>query len=337
MKKICIILLSIFSSASFAIGMPKMPPTPVTTTTVQSIKLDPSLSAVGTLHAHQGIVIKPEVPGRITRIYFKSGQFVKKDQPLIELNADILRAELKAVNASLHLAKIEFDRGEKLLRSKSTSRAEFDKIHSKYLAEQAALARVTALLEQRLIKAPFTGVLGLRKVSEGDYVTPGQALVNLQALNPIYADFTIPERYVDQVKVGQRVRVTPDTMTKISRAGRVLALEPLVDSQTRSMTIRALVPNPKRDLLPGAFADVDLFFKRQRQVVSLPKTAVSYDKQGAFVYVKHGNKAVQRRILLDGNVADKSIIKAGLNLGEEVITTGLTKIHNGSSIVVNNG
>lgn len=308
------------------------PPTLVEIATAQKTQWQQRVETAGSLKAEQGVMVKPEIAGRITKILFKSGQLAKKNDPLVQLNPDIIKAELAADKAELALQKANYERVLALNKLQATSKAEMDKASAQYQNAQANFERAQARLNQTLITAPFDGRLGLRLANVGDYVSVGDNLVNLQDTDPMLVDFDIPEVYLGKIAVGQTVLIRVDAYPNKTFTGTVTAFNSAVDMSTRTLEMRAETPNKDGLLIPGSFADVTLFVGPTRPVIEIPKTALIYSSQGPFVYKVVQNKAVKTPVSL-GEVYDKTVIvEKGLAAGDKVITAGQLKIQDGMPV-----
>lgn len=311
---------------------PTPPPTLVETAAAKTIQWQQRVETAGSLKAEQGIMVKPEVAGHITKILFKSGQLVKKGDPLVQLNPDIVKAEVAADKAELALQKANYERVLALSKLKAASKAESDKALAQYQNAQANYERAQARLNQTLITAPFDGRLGLRLASVGDYVSIGDNLVNLQDTDPMLVDFDIPEVYLGKIAVGQTVQIRVDAYPDKIFTGTVTAFNSAIDVNTRTLEMRAETPNKDALLIPGSFADVALFIGPKRSVIEIPKTALIYSSQGPFVYKVVQNKAVKTPVSL-GEVYDKTVIvEKGLAANDQVIIAGQLKIQDGAPV-----
>jgi membrane fusion protein (multidrug efflux system) len=336
MKKILVtaVLLSIFSISAHAFDMSKMPPTPVEVATVQKQAWQPELHATGTLVANRGVMLRTEITGRITKVLFTPGQLVKPDAPLIQLNPDILQAQFDSAKAQQTLSQAHNDRMLALYKRNTISKADLDKSQATLKSDTANVAHMQARLDQALIKAPFEGRVGLNLVHPGDYVASGQELVSIQAIDPIRADFSVPETYAGKVVVGQMVQVTTALYSGKFFTGKLAEIDSLLSSKTRTLAVRAHIPNADHKLLPGAFVDVKLFLGEKQDVLTVPQTAVVFDASGNYVYKLLDKKAIKTPVKLDTRLGERVIIKEGLKVGDIVIIAGQVKLHDGSSVDV---
>ncbi|MGD9152212.1 MAG: efflux RND transporter periplasmic adaptor subunit [Gammaproteobacteria bacterium] len=312
-------------------------PVKVKTVKIKYQKQKQQLIAIGTLVGMPGIVVRSEVSGRVTKIYFKSGERVKMGAPLLKLDYDDVNARLAQAQARLDLAKLQLGRYRKLYKKHFFSKDNFDKSKTDLATYQAEVAQYKAELKKRIILAPFSGNLGIFKVNIGDYIGIGQDIVSLNSLNPIGVDFSIPELYLSKISVGQEVLLKSDSYPNENFEGKVIACESKIDQSTRTLKIRASVINKRNELLPGGFVKVVLRIGRQLKIITIPQIAVIYSVNGDYVYRVVGNKAQKTKIVLAGNYDEQDVVTSGLKVGDKIVVAGQLKIHNGSLIsVVNN-
>jgi membrane fusion protein, multidrug efflux system len=304
----------------------KMPPAIVSVIKVQEQGWQEQVHSTGTLTADQGIMVKAEVPGRVTRVYFKSGQLVKQGDPLVELDQSILRAQLQNFQAQLRLNELQYKRYSDLYKKHFVSTSEYDTAAANLQSTQAQVAQVQAQLNQMLIKAPFSGKLGLAQVDLGDYVSAGQIIVNLQDTNPMRVDFSVPEVYLSKVAVGNTVLVHSNSSPGQTFKGNVYAFEASIDPNTRTLAMRASVPNTDNKLIPGSFVDVTLLLGQAAKLLSLPQTALISSLEGDYVYRAINGRAVKTPVVVQKRSSQQAIISSGLTVGDTVITDGQLKI-----------
>lgn len=312
----------------------QLPPAVVNMTAVTATQWQNSIEATGSLSAFNGIMVKAEIDGRITKILFKSGQFAKNGQPLIQIYPDIIRAELQQAQAQLNLNELDYQRALKLYQKHFVSSSDLDKARATMTSSQAQVNQFKAQLSQTLIRAPFDGKLGLRQVSLGDYVTAGTGIVNLEALDPIRVDFSVPEIYVSQLKVGQSVSVRSRSFPTETFKGKIYAINSVIDPNTRSLDVRASIPNNQHKLLPGAFVEVTPMLGNPQSVLVVPQTAIVYSADENFVYKVINQKAVKTKVTLGLKLDDNLIIiTSGLKTGDQVVSGGQVKIQDGASVM----
>lgn len=314
--------------------MKQMPPAVVDFAVAKQIQWQPSTNVTGSLNAINGIMVKSETSGRVTKIYFKSGEFIKQGEPLIQIYPDILQAELQKAQTQLDLSKLDYERALKLYDKKYVSKSDIDKARTDVTSNEAQVQQLQAELDQTLIKAPFSGQLGLRQVSVGDFLTPGSEIVNLEELDPIRVDFSIPEIYLSQIKVGQTVNVNSRAYPNDHFVGKIYAVNSVIDPDSRSLDVRASIPNNEYKLLPGAFVEVNVLFGNLEQVIVVPQTAIVYMPDKNIVYKVLNNKAVATTVTLGEKLDnDLIIITSGLKLNDPIVSDGQVKIQDGASIM----
>lgn len=313
----------------------KIPPTFVEVITVVGNDHQEQISATGSLISIPGIIVKPEISGRITKVYFKSGDTVAAGTSLVEINTDVIKAQLADAKAQSNLAKAQFGRAEELYKTKDVSKDAFERAKANIASAQAKLENMQAQLRQANIVAPFAGKLGLSQVSVGDYVNAGQSvLVNLQSMDPLSVDFSIPENYLSKVAIGQTVLLRTDAYPKEIFTGTVEAIESLINQKNRTLSIRASVPNKDGRLLPGAFVETTLQLSKQQKLIMVPQTAVVYSPSGNYVFKIINNKAQKAPVTIGERDSSNIIIKSGISIGDTIITAGQLKIGDGSPVII---
>lgn len=327
------------------------PPATITAEAAQTRNWVERLPAIGTLIASQGVDVASQVAGIVTEIGFESGQDVPKGKKLVQLDISVELADLASAEATQREADVAYKRQTDLLRKSVASEANVDTALAKRDTAAAAVNRIRALIAQKAILAPFAGRLGIRKAELGQYVSPGLTLVTLQALDPIWVDFPMPEQNIGKLRVGQTIELTVDAFPGEVFKGHVTSLDARVSQETRTLLVRGTLPNPDRKLLPGMFANVAVLAGEAAQVVTVPRTALTYSLYGDSVYVvkpeeaKDGEEAagaeeifvVERRFVRPGQArGDLVAINSGLKTGEEVVTTGQLKLNTGSRVRIDN-
>ncbi len=271
---------------AIAQGAAYTPPPEAITTIVAKTETWPStLSEVGTAVAVQGVTVSADLAGTVERIAFESGQSVRAGDVLVELSTKQERAQLAAAEADRDLAKLNFDRMDGLLNERVVSKAEFDRAQAASKQTEARVGEIKAVIERKTIRAPFTGILGLRQVNLGQYLKDGQEVTTLQSLSPIYVNFSVPQQAAASVRVGRDVRIAVNEVTKAPMAGRVTALDSVVNEQTRNVSVQATLENRDGALRPGMFVQVEVGTGAGQQVIALPASAVSYAPYGNSVFV----------------------------------------------------
>jgi membrane fusion protein (multidrug efflux system) len=327
-------------SASFA-----PPPTAVTTLVVKQETWPSTLNLIGTATAIQGVTVSADLPGTVDKINFQSGQAVHAGDILVELDTRQERAQLAAAEADRDLARINYGRQQQLVKEGVIARTEFDNASAQQKSTEAKVGEIKASIDRKNIRAPFTGILGLRQVNLGQYLAAGQAIVSLQALNPIYVNFGVPQQTTSQLKVGRALKITSDDLPGVQFNGRVTALDSVVDQTTRNIQVQATLSNPQGRLRPGMFVQVDLSLGEARSVIELPASAINYAPYGDSVYVvsevkdpsgKAKKVVRQQFVKVEGSRGDQVAVVSGLKPGEEVVTSGVFKLRNGAEVQVNN-
>lgn len=304
----------------------------VEVTRVAAVQLPETITAVGSLRSDESVTLRPEVAGRITEILFKEGTPVSKGETLVRLDPSINIAEVRQARANLTLAKAKYERSVDLAGRNFISGQAKDEARNNLEIAASALALAEAKLRKTELKAPFSGIIGLRVVSVGDYVREGADLVSLQAIDPLKVDFRVPETFLDQVRVGQAVEVTLDALPGKTYEGRVFALDPLVDAAGRAVVIRAQVRNQDTTMRPGMFARVTLITQARREGLVLPEEALVPQGTEQFVFRVVDSRVarvkVQTGIRRDGRVE----ILTGLDKDDVVVTAGQLKVREGSLV-----
>ncbi|OGT21005.1 MAG: efflux transporter periplasmic adaptor subunit [Gammaproteobacteria bacterium RBG_16_57_12] len=321
----------------------KAPPPPATVASaeVQAEVWQSSLQAVGSLVATQDIDVTTEVAGQVSAIPLRSGEYVKAGELLLELDDSVDQAELAGLQAEFKLAELNFARMDRLYQDdKKISQSDHDLAQALLEKTRALVAAKQALIGKKKIRAPFAGYLGIRQVNLGQYLAPGSPIVLLQKLNPIHGDFSLPERNMAELALGLAVELQVQSRPGRSFTGRVTAINPGLDAQTRNIRVRATLDNPKGELRPGMFADMRILLPAKKQALTLPQTAVMYAPYGNSVFVITGQDkelTIQRRQVKTGAVRGNRIeIIEGLAAGEQVVSTGQVKLRNDQKVILDN-
>lgn len=294
--------------------------------------LERTVEAVGNLTAGESVILSPEIAGRITEIRFEEGQPVKAGDVLVQLDDQISRAELAQAEASLGLSQANYARAKKLYAQGTVSGRSYDELRSQLNTDRAGVDLARARLDKTLIKAPFDGVVGLRSISVGDYVNPGQEMASLQSINPLKVDFRLPELYLNVLKTGQPIEIMVDAFPDRKFEGEVYAIDPLVDAKARTVVLRARLPNPENLLRPGLFARVSLLLGRSDGAILIPEQALVPQGASQYVYKVDGDKAVQTPVKTGTRQRGQVEIVEGLSEGDQVVTAGQMKIRPGVTI-----
>ena len=342
----------IFISAVFKMikSQPKgEPPQTVTTSTAAFDTWQPSLSAVGTLRAQKGADMAFEVAGVVTQIPVKPGSDVKQGQLLVVLNDSVELAQLRQSQAAAALSKANHERAKEQLAIHAISQGDFDAADADLKAKSAAVQQAAAVAAKKRLVAPFAGRVGLITTSPGAYINSGISIITLQQMDPIYADFYLPQREVSQLRTGQKVDLSLDAFPGRTFTGKVTAVNPKVDGATRNIQVEATLSNPKREILPGMFASVSMEAGAKEKLLTLPQTAITYNPYGATVFVakkgevmgmdgkkKEGLMAEQVFVTTGPARGDQVAILKGLDEGVVVVTSGGLKLKNGTPLIVDN-
>ena len=334
-KRLIIATLTILSCINLGLAQDsQQPPIFVDVVTVKPTTRQDQVATTGTLIAIPGIVVKPEISGRITKIYFKSGDTITAETPLIEINTDVLNAQLAKAQAQAQLTRLQYARYSQLYKTHDISKADFDKAQADYNSAQASVANIQAQLRQANITAPFTGKLGLSQINIGDYINVGQSIVNLQALDPLKVDFSVPEIYLSKVTIGQTVLLKTDAYPNTTFTGKVEAIESLINDKNRTLGIRANVPNKEGKLLPGAFVETTLQLASQKNLLIIPQTAIVYAPAGNYVFKVINGKAKKTAVVLGAMDNKKVVITSGIKADDVIVTAGQQKIHDGAPVII---
>lgn len=300
---------------------------------VTAMKLPRSVAAVGSLRSENAVVMRPEVAGRIVAINFQEGQPVEKGQVVVRLDDSVLQAQLQQAQASLSLATSQHRRSAELSRQGFISQQAKDETSSQLQVQQAAVALAKAQLEKTTLLAPFDGLIGLRNVSVGEYVSPGADLVPIESIDPLQVDFRIPEQYLGQVQPGLKLVLRFDALPGVEREGEVGAVSPAVDVAGRSILLRANVDNPDHLLRPGMFARVQLRFN-DAQVLSVPEAALAPVGQSQFVFRVQDGRAERVQVEIGQRQGGRVEVTSGLREGDVVVVAGIQKIIDGQTVRV---
>jgi membrane fusion protein (multidrug efflux system) len=320
------------------------PPAVVTTATVTSSQWEQRLTAVGSLEAVQGVTITAELTGKIAHIAFEPGVHVAEGDLLLQQDISSETAQLRADEATLALKKANHDRAKALLAQNVTTQATYDQALAEYEQARAAIDNIRAIIAKKTIRAPFAGQLGIRLVNLGQILEAGQPIVSLQALDPIFVNFQLPQHLIGRIRTGLPVRIRTSNLPPDGIAGRITAINPQVDAETRNLGIQATVANRQEHLRPGMFADVDVILPEEKDVLVIPATAVLYAPYGDSVFIveaPEGDAAAhptlrQQFVRLGDQRGDYVAVTSGLGKGDAVVSTGVFKYQNGQAVRVDN-
>jgi membrane fusion protein, multidrug efflux system len=321
------------------------PPDAVTTIVAARETWPVTIAAIGTVAAVQGVTVSADLPGVVDRIAFESGRTVQAGDILVQLDTRQEQAQLAAAEAQLELARLNYERMKGLVEQDAVSRAEFDTAAAGDKQAEARVREIRATIARKTIRAPFTGVLGIRQANLGQYLNAGDAIVPLQSLNPIYVNFGIPQQQAGAARRGSIVRITAGEAAGREFAGRVSAVNSIVDETTRNVQVQATLENPGGTLRPGMFVQAQLSQGATESVVALPASAINYAPYGDSVFVvadlKDPNgrtyRGVRQQVVKLGAArGDQIAVLSGINPGEEIVTSGVFKLRNGVPVRVNN-
>jgi membrane fusion protein, multidrug efflux system len=349
---VAIVLGGVFGFQAFKAAMIKKfmsamaaPTQTVSAARASSSAWQPQIEAVGSLRAVKGADLSLEVAGVVDTISFNSGDDVEAGATLLKLRAEDDAAKLTSLQATAELSQITYQRDLKQFKIQAVSQANLDSDAANLKNANAQVAEQQAVLDKKTLRAPFAGHLGIRAVDLGQYLGAGTTIVTLQALDPIFMDFFVPQQSVDQVRIGQTVMVKIDAFKDQSFAGTISAINPKVDSSTRNVQVRATLKNPDHKLLPGMYATVDIATGAPQNYVTLPQTAITYNPYGDTVYVidDKGEQAgkpqlIARQIFVTTGATrgDQVAVLKGVKDGDMIVTAGQIKLHNGSPVQIDN-
>jgi membrane fusion protein, multidrug efflux system len=321
------------------------PPEAVTTIVAAAEPWPDTLPVIGTTAAVQGVTVAADLPGLVDRISFESGRAVRQGDVLVQLDTRQEQAQLAAAEAQRELARLNFERMQALVVDGAISKADFDQAAAEQKSTEARVGEIKASIARKTIRAPFTGILGIRQVNLGQYLSGGDPVVPLQALHPIYVNFGVPQQETARVRVGGSVRIVADELSGASFIGRVTAVDSVINQATRNVQVQATVPNPDGKLKPGMFVQTSIATGATRSLVSLPASAIGYAPFGDSVYVLGDLKGpdgrtyrgvTQKFVKVGPTRGDRVAVLSGVNPGDEVVTSGVFKLRNGAAVNVNN-
>jgi len=308
---------------------------------VQSVSWQRRISAVASLVALQGVHLTPQLPGQVTALYFHSGQYVHKGQRLVQLDDSNQLAQLAVDRAAVELTQANYERARRLYRTHAASEADVQAAHAKYQTATAAVVGDRATLAKLAVSAPFSGWLGVREVSIGQYLSNGTEIVALNVWDPLRVQFAVPQSEMALIQVGQTVRIDVDAFPGQNFIARVTALGSEVDANSRNITVEASLPNPKHLLRPGMFAQAELLVGAPQKVLAVPTEAVTYNTYGDFVYrvqKRGGEQVAVATPVRTGDTRDElTQVLSGLKEGEQVVTAGQVKLHDGAAVSLAHG
>lgn len=309
--------------------------TAVSVMVVEPATLNDVVKTTGTILANEEVEIRSEVSGKITNLYFKEGQYVQKGTVLLKINDDDLQAQLKKLEYGKKLSEDNEFRQRQLLEKEAISQREYDISLTTVKTNEADIENIKAQLAKTTIRAPFSGRLGLRYVSEGSYITPTSRISTLTNTNPAKIEFSVPAKYSDRIKAGSTIKYTTES-SDVEHTGRVYAVDPKIDPQTRTLQMRATSPNGNGALLPGAFARIELIIGSRGTAITVPNEAIIPEENGHKVFLVKSGKATPQTV--DVGIRgefDMEVIK-GLSPGDTLITTGILQVKPNGPVEIRN-
>jgi len=321
------------------------PPATVTTMVVGEEEWQPQLTASGSLRAYRGVELSTEINGLVQNVYAKSGMDVKEGYLLLAMVQDSDRAQLQALQAQADLAKVVNERDRQQLAIEAISKNAFDSSSADYKAKSAQVDQQAALVAKKNLKAPFSGRVGVVSINPGQFINSGDKIMTLQTIDPVFVDFTIPQSLVAQIKKDQIVSVNADAFGNQIFKGKITAISPKVDPNTRNIQVEALVSNPDKKLLPGMFANLKIDSGEKLRYITVPQTAVTYNPYGSVIYIakqgtgKDGKPSLEAQqvfVTTGPTRGDQVAILKGAQVGDTIVTSGQLKLKNGTPLIVNN-
>jgi membrane fusion protein (multidrug efflux system) len=323
------------------------PPPPVTVSAIRAEYLpwQPKLESVGSLRALRGVDLATEVSGLVRRLHFKSGDDVRSGKVLLELDSESERAQLRSLEAAAELARTVYERDKKQLEVQAVSQATVDTDAADLKSKRAQVAQQAAIVRKKTILAPFAGRLGISTVNPGQYLNPGDKIVTLQSLDFLLVDFYLPQQELPRISLGQKIAATTDSYPGRTFPGKITAINPRVEPDSRNFQVEAAIMNPKHLLLPGMFASIEVKAGEVKKYITLPQTAVSFNPYGETVFIieestgPRGKKVLTAKqvFVTTGPVrGDQIAIISGVEPGQLVVTSGQIKLKSGSRVVINN-
>lgn len=322
------------------------PPITVSAMQVHYQDWQPTLLTYGSLRAVKGVNVTTESAGLVRKVYFKSGSEVKQGDVLVQLNADADNALLQALQAQQKLAEITYHRDSAQFKIKAISKAMLDADEQNLQNLQSRVSQQAAIVAKKTLIAPFAGRLGISTINPGQYLNVGEQVVTLQALNPLYADFYVPQQNLVQLHFGDAVKIKTDTYPNKTFDAAISAINPIVDSETRNVKIEATVENPQFELYPGMFVSAEITTGKKLRYLTLPQTAISFNPYGQIAYIVQRKdkdpkgqsilSVIQTFVETGETRGDQITILKGLKEGDTVVTSGQLKLKNGSHVVIDN-
>lgn len=321
-------------------------PEAVTSARAEAQEWERVVAAVGSLRADQGVVVPSEGQGAVRAIRFESGSRVEAGAVLVELDADVERAQLAAAQAGAELARLNAARARELWERRAVAQSELDAAEAAAKSAAANVAALEAAIAKKVVRAPFAGRTGIRQVNLGQFLDRGNPVVTLQSLDPIHVDFALPQQRRADLRTGFAVRVAADALPGRVFTGTITAVSPEIDRATRTLRVQATLANADEALSPGMFVNVTVVAPERKAVVAVPATAIYYQAYGDSIFVVVEQKdprtgevvkrAEQRFVRLGEARGDFVAVESGVAAGEEVVTSGAFKLSNGTRLVIDN-
>ncbi len=321
-------------------------PETVTAAEVRQEAWESVLTPVSSLAAVQGVMVSAEMSGKVAAIAFEPGTMVRAGDLLVQQDIDAETAQLRSAEATRALAKVNFERATRLLQEKTYSRSEYDNANAQFKQSAAQVDNINAIIAKKTIRAPFAGALGIRLINLGQMLSPGDAIVSLQALDPVFANFSLPQQQLTKIKPGLNVRIKTDAFPGRIFEGSITAINPQVEAATRNIMVQATIQNPELLLRPGMFATATVVLPEQEKVLAIPATGVLNAPYSDSVFIIEnapdnstaaGGKVVRQQFVRLGvRQGDFVAVTAGLKEGDMVVSTGVFKLRNGQAVAVDN-
>ena len=321
----------------------QMPPETVTTMVARSDQWPATLSAIGTVNAVHGVTVSADLPGIVSKISFESGKFVREGEVLVRLDTKQEEAQLAAGKAQWELGRLNLDRMRELSEQGVAPKADFDRLDAEFKQAEARVGEINATIARKTIRAPFSGMLGIRQVDLGQYLEGGGAIVSLQSMDPIYVNFSVPQQEMTRLRPGNEIKVKIEGGSELT--GKLTATNSIIDEATRNVQVQATFANREGKLRPGMFVDTKIDLGKDAAIVSVPASAVNYAPYGDSVFVVADMKdpkgqaykgVRQQFVKLGPGRGDQVAVASGVKAGDEVVTSGVFKLRNGAAVQVDN-
>ena len=321
----------------------QMPPETVTTVVAKTDKWPATLSAIGTVNAVHGVTVSADLPGIVSKISFESGKFVRAGEVLVRLDTKQEEAQLAAGKAQWELGRLNLDRMRELSQQGVAPKADFDRLDAEFKQAEARVGEINATIARKTIRAPFSGMLGIRQVDLGQYLEGGGAIVSLQSMDPIYVNFSVPQQEMTRLRPGNEVKVKIEGGPELT--GKLTATNSIIDEATRNVQVQATFANPAGKLKPGMFVEARIDLGADTAVVALPASAINHAPYGDSVFVVENMKNPQGKpyrgvrqqfVKVGAGRGDQVAIASGVKAGDEVVTSGVFKLRNGAAVQVDN-